>query len=59
MVDHFTIARKQCQLKDSESCWIKFRLDQLVGEDKYKAEILKEKGKLLMKYSNFIYLFSW
>lgn len=56
MVEHFTIAQKQCQLKDSESCWIKFRLDQLVGEDNYKAEIQKERGKLLM---NFIYLFFW
>ncbi len=49
MVDQFTIASKQCQQKDTEGCWIKFKLDQLVGEDNYKAEILKQRGKLLMK----------
>uniref|UniRef100_A0A3Q4AUH3 Integrin beta n=1 Tax=Mola mola TaxID=94237 RepID=A0A3Q4AUH3_MOLML len=50
MVEEFTIASKQCQQKDSQGCWIKFNLEQLVGEDNYNAEILKERGKLLMKY---------
>lgn len=46
MVDQFTISSKECKQKDSEGCWIKFKLDQLVGEDNYTAEILKQKGKL-------------
>lgn len=53
MVDEFTISSKQCQQKDSQGCWIKFKLDQLVGEDNFKAEIVKERGKLLMKYRKF------
>lgn len=48
MVDQFTIQNKKCQQKDSEGCWIKFNLDQLIGEDNYQAEILKQRGKLLM-----------
>ncbi|XP_054471925.1 integrin beta-2 [Anoplopoma fimbria] len=43
MVDQSTIQSKKCQQKDSEGCWIKFNLDQLVGEDNYKAEILKQR----------------
>ncbi|XP_044073640.1 integrin beta-2 [Siniperca chuatsi] len=43
MVDQFTIQSKQCQQKDTEGCWIKFRLEQLVGEDNYRAEILKQR----------------
>ncbi|KAM9850927.1 integrin beta-2 [Aulostomus maculatus] len=43
MVDQFTIPSKQCQQKDSMGCWIKFKLDQLVGEDNYTAEILKNR----------------
>lgn len=50
MVDQFPIASKQCHQKDTEGCWITFKLEQLVGEDYYKAEILKERGKLLMNY---------
>uniref|UniRef100_A0A8D3DG22 Integrin beta n=1 Tax=Scophthalmus maximus TaxID=52904 RepID=A0A8D3DG22_SCOMX len=42
MVDQFTIATKQCQHKDSEGCWIKFKMDQLFGEE-YSAEILKQR----------------
>ncbi|KAI3356614.1 hypothetical protein L3Q82_017821, partial [Scortum barcoo] len=43
MVDQFTITSKQCLQKDTEGCWIKFKLDQLVGEDNYKAEILGQR----------------
>ncbi|TNN56328.1 Integrin beta-2 [Liparis tanakae] len=43
MVDQSTIQSKRCQQKDSDGCWIKFNLDQLVGEDNYKAEILKKR----------------
>ncbi|XP_036965015.1 integrin beta-2 [Acanthopagrus latus] len=43
MVDQFPIASKQCHQKDTEGCWITFKLEQLVGEDYYKAEILKER----------------
>lgn len=38
--------RKQCELKDSKGCWMKFSLDQLVGEDYYYAEIQNERGKM-------------
>uniref|UniRef100_A0A8C9Z108 Integrin beta n=1 Tax=Sander lucioperca TaxID=283035 RepID=A0A8C9Z108_SANLU len=41
MVDQFTIEKKKCHQKDTEGCWIKFNLEQLVGEDNYRAEILK------------------
>ncbi|XP_061782237.1 integrin beta-2 isoform X2 [Nerophis lumbriciformis] len=43
MVDQFTFSSKQCKEKDVEGCWIKFKLDQLVGIDRYRAEILKQR----------------
>ena len=46
MVDRLTLSSKECKQKDSEGCWIKFKLDQLVGKDNYTAEIQKQKGKL-------------
>lgn len=51
MVDKFTLPGKECRQKDEDGCWIKFKLDQLVGKDNYRAEILKERGKLPMKYA--------
>ncbi|KAK5889496.1 hypothetical protein CesoFtcFv8_015496 [Champsocephalus esox] len=43
MVDQFTVRSKKCHQKDTEGCWIRFDLDQLFGEDHYKANILKQR----------------
>ncbi|XP_026150582.1 integrin beta-2 [Mastacembelus armatus] len=43
VVDQLTISGKECQQKDSEGCWINFKLDQLIGEDNYMAQILKQR----------------
>ncbi|XP_039674080.1 integrin beta-2 isoform X2 [Perca fluviatilis] len=43
MVDQFSIEQKKCNQKDSEGCWIKFNLEQLVGEDNYRAQVLKKR----------------
>ncbi|XP_028993083.1 integrin beta-2 isoform X2 [Betta splendens] len=44
VVDQFSnLPSKQCTQKDSEGCWINFRLEQLVGEDNYMATILKQR----------------
>nr|ALJ30161.1 CD18 transcript 1 [Paralichthys olivaceus]ALJ30162.1 CD18 transcript 2 [Paralichthys olivaceus] len=43
MVEKFTITSKQCHQKDSGGCWITYKLDQLVGEDSYRAEILTKR----------------
>lgn len=47
MVDQFTTSTKECNQRDSEGCRIKFQLFQLVGEDSYRAEVMKEKGETL------------
>lgn len=54
MVNQFTKLNQQCQQKDSEGCWVKFNLEQLVGDDNYRAEILKQRGKLIMKYKKLL-----
>ncbi|XP_017276567.1 integrin beta-2 [Kryptolebias marmoratus] len=43
MVDKFTLPGNECKHKDSEGCWITFKLKQLVGLDNYTAEIQKER----------------
>jgi hypothetical protein len=44
IVDMFTMTKKPCKLKDSDGCWITFKMEQLVGVDNYLAEILRNKG---------------
>ncbi|XP_072301480.1 integrin beta-2 [Eucyclogobius newberryi] len=41
-VAHLGSAR-HCELKDSEGCWVHYRLQQLVGRDTYSVEILEER----------------
>ncbi|XP_056146129.1 integrin beta-2 [Lampris incognitus] len=41
MVDTFTMTKKPCKQKDEEGCWMIFKMEQLDGEDNYKAEILR------------------
>ncbi|CAI5670717.1 unnamed protein product [Oreochromis niloticus] len=43
IVDKFPFKSKECKQKDSEGCWMTFKLVQLVGEDNYVAEILKQR----------------
>lgn len=47
MVEKFSLSGKECYKKDSMGCWITFKLEQLIGLDNYKAEVLKERGMCL------------
>ncbi|XP_061578994.1 integrin beta-2 [Cololabis saira] len=42
-VEKFSIPGKECRQKDSKACWITYKLEQLVGRDNYKAEVLMER----------------
>ncbi|KAK7879523.1 hypothetical protein WMY93_033771 [Mugilogobius chulae] len=46
-VSHQVVARldssRHCELKDSEGCWLRFKLQQLVGKDSYSATILEQR----------------
>lgn len=46
MVSQLIKEGKQCELKDSEACWVKFSLDQQVGVDTYDAQIQTERGNM-------------
>ncbi|XP_033842963.1 integrin beta-2 [Periophthalmus magnuspinnatus] len=41
-VPHLGNAR-HCELKDSEGCWVRYRLQQLVGRDRYSADVLEQR----------------
>uniref|UniRef100_A0A7N6B1J1 Integrin beta n=1 Tax=Anabas testudineus TaxID=64144 RepID=A0A7N6B1J1_ANATE len=43
MVDSIPKSSNECHQKDSQGCWINFKLDQLVGEDNYNALIQKQR----------------
>ncbi|XP_077436550.1 integrin beta-2 isoform X4 [Vanacampus margaritifer] len=43
MVDQFTFSSPLCRQRDTNGCWIKFKLDQQFGEDKYIAEIMQQR----------------
>ncbi|KAK7877040.1 hypothetical protein WMY93_032258 [Mugilogobius chulae] len=51
-VSHQVVARldssRHCELKDSEGCWLRFKLQQLVGKDSYSATILEQRGQTKM-----------
>lgn len=46
MVSQLSKGGKQCELKDSDGCWIKFSLEQLDGVDTYNALIQSERGNM-------------
>ncbi|XP_077472896.1 integrin beta-2 [Stigmatopora argus] len=43
MVDTFTIGSKLCKQRDTNDCWMNFKLEQQFGEDMFIAEILKKR----------------
>uniref|UniRef100_A0A668A5C0 Integrin beta n=1 Tax=Myripristis murdjan TaxID=586833 RepID=A0A668A5C0_9TELE len=43
MVSSFPQTKKTCQQKDSEGCWMRFKLEQQLGVDNYTAEILESR----------------
>lgn len=54
VVETFTLQGKECNQKDSQGCWIKFKLEQLTGIDSYLAEILNTKGTYVTDCKSFI-----
>lgn len=42
VVEHLGSDRR-CELRDSEGCWVRYKLQQLEGREKYKAEVLLQR----------------
>ncbi|CAJ1078846.1 integrin beta-2-like [Xyrichtys novacula] len=43
MVDQLNFTTKECEQKDSQDCWVKFKLEQLTGVDRFRAQILEKR----------------
>ena len=44
MVEKFSLSGDECRQRDSQGCQITFKLEQLSGKDRYKAEVLQKRG---------------